>query len=83
LHPQDARAYLNADIYRLRIAVAGEGWSAQLENALASAEPGQTVPVTAYVTAGAGATASAVVTLQATSESDPTKSATATFTVRR
>ena len=83
LHPQDARAHLNADIYRLRISVAGEGWTAELQNALASAEPGQSVPVTAFITAGAGAAASAVVTVQATSESDPTKTATARFTVRR
>jgi M6 family metalloprotease-like protein len=83
LHPQDARAHLNADIYRLRVSVAGEGWSAQLQNALVVAEPGQKLPVTAYLTAGDGAAGSAVVTLQATSESDPTKSATVAFTVRR
>jgi len=82
LHPQDARVYLGADLYRLRVSVAGEGWNARLQNALVAAQPGETTQVMAYVTPGPGAAASAVVTLQATSESDPSKTATARFTVR-
>lgn len=83
LHPQDARRHLNADIYRLRISVAGNGWTALLQNALATAEPGQTVPVSAFVTASEGAAATALVTIVATSESDPSRIATAQFSVRR
>ena len=38
LHPQDANAYLNNDIYRLSVSVEGQGWSAQLPNALCGGE---------------------------------------------
>jgi M6 family metalloprotease-like protein len=52
LHPRDARAYLDRDIYRLSVSVDQPGWSARLRNALT-----------------------------ATSESDPTKTATAKWVV--
>jgi M6 family metalloprotease-like protein len=76
LHPQDAAAYLDNDVYRLAVSVEGKGWFAQLRNALAAVKFGasQTVPV--YVTAAPVSAASAKVALTAQSESDPTKSAT-------
>ena len=82
LQPQDARAYLGSDIYRLQVSVAGEGWNARLQNALVAAQPGESTQVMAYVTPGPQAAGSAVVTLTATSESDPSRTATARFTVR-
>jgi M6 family metalloprotease-like protein len=79
LHPQDERAYLHNDIYRLSTTVSGSGWSARLYNNLTTAPFGGTASVPVYVTAGTAA--SATVTLTATSVSDPTKTATATCVV--
>jgi M6 family metalloprotease-like protein len=80
LHPQDARAYTNADVYRLSVSVEGDGWSAQLTNALAAVPFGEAVPVTVFVTPGRGA---GTVTLHASSESDPSRSATVVWQVTR
>ncbi|MGH7507071.1 MAG: M6 family metalloprotease domain-containing protein, partial [Longimicrobiales bacterium] len=79
-HPQDARAYVDSDVYRLSVSVEGEGWSAQLPNALAAVPFGEDAPVTVYVTPGTGG---GTVTLQATSESDPSKSANVAWEVAR
>jgi len=68
--------YLDQDIYRLSVRVEGAGWDAQLRNALATAKFGETVKIPVYIrklTADAGI---ARIILTATSESDPTKSAT-------
>jgi hypothetical protein len=78
LHPQDERAYLHNDIYRLAASVQGSGWSAQLYNNLTTAAFGQTVQVPVYVTRTAAHAGHATVTLTATSVSDPTKTASAT-----
>jgi len=67
--------YLTGDVYNLSVSTSGEGWSAQLRNALATAKFGDTVQVPVYFTRGAGAGS---VTLTATSASDPSKSASAT-----
>ncbi|KPK77544.1 MAG: hypothetical protein AMJ79_02825 [Phycisphaerae bacterium SM23_30] len=82
LHPQDANAYLNWDIYRLSISVDSPGWSVQLQNELAAVKFGDAKTVPVYVTRESGSASSATVTLKATSESDPTKTTTATFTVK-
>jgi hypothetical protein len=74
LHPQDATAFLNSDVYRLSASASGTGWTAHLKNALATAKFGETVQVPVYVDKAAGASATGSVTLNATSESDPTKS---------
>jgi len=81
LHPQDVTAYLNNDIYRLAVSVDGQGWSAQLQNALAALKFGDSKTVPVYVTRVPGSAASAEVTLKAVSESDPTKTTTATCIV--
>ena len=78
LHPQDASAYLNSDIYRLSASTSATGWEAHLKNALATAKFGETVQVPVYIAKAAGAAASGSVTLTATSESDPTKTMSAT-----
>jgi hypothetical protein len=83
IHPADVNAYLKSDVYRLSASVEGRGWTAQMLNGLASVEFGASRQVAVYVTHGAGADASAKVTLKAVSESDPTKSATATATIAR
>lgn len=81
LHPQDAAAYLDCDIYRLSVSVDGQGWTAQLQNELAAVKFGDSKKVSVYVTRAPGSAPSAAVTLKASSESDPKKITTATFTV--
>jgi M6 family metalloprotease-like protein len=76
LHPQDTRPYLTNDVYRLSVTAEGQGWSASLPNALATASAGDSAPVTVHVTRGSGAGS---VTLRAVSESDPSKSASVTW----
>jgi hypothetical protein len=71
VHPQDATAFLQSDVYRLRASASGTGWTAQLRNEFATAKFGETIQVPVYVTKGSG---SGSVTLQATSESDPSQS---------
>jgi hypothetical protein len=78
LHPDDATAYLSSDLYRLSVSVEGEGWSARLLNALVAVEAGGSRSVTVYVSPGAEASEGAAVTLSATSETDPSKTASAT-----
>lgn len=81
LHPQDAVAYLNNDIYRLSVSMEGQGWSAQIQNALVAVKFGDSKTVPVYVTRIPGSAASATVTLKAWSESDPTMTAVATCQV--
>ncbi len=83
LHWRDFNESLSSDIYRLSVAVEGQGWSAQLRNALAAVKFGQSQPVSVFVGREAGSATSARVILRATSESDPSQTATATFMVRR
>ena len=78
VHPQDASAYLNNDIYRLSASATGTGWNAYLKNAFASAKFGDSVKVPVYIEKGTG---SGTVTLKATSESDPSKTASAVCTL--
>jgi M6 family metalloprotease-like protein len=81
LHLQDTARYVDSDIYRLSVSVEGAGWSAQLQNALATAKFGQSVSIPVYVTPGSAP--SATVTVTATSESDPNAKATTSFAVGR
>lgn len=77
LHPQDAKAYLNQDIYRLSVEVEGPGCSAQLRNALVAVKFGESIPVPVYLARnGNGSTVRVV--LKAQSESDPSKHASST-----
>ncbi len=82
LHWRDFNAYLTSDIYRLSVSVEGQGWSAQLQNALAAVKFGESQSVPVFVSHAVGSAASATVTLKAVSESDPTKVATAKCTVK-
>lgn len=83
LHPSDANTHLESDIYRLAVSIDGEGWSAQLLNALAAVEFGGSQTVTVYVSRESGSSATAAVTLMATSESDPSKTATTSVQISR
>jgi len=75
-HPEDVSAYLKGDVYRLSAKVNGKDWAVSLPNALTTANAGQQVTVPVYAKAGSGPLAK--ITLTAKSESDPTKTATAT-----
>jgi hypothetical protein len=81
LHPQDATAFLNQDIYRLSVSVEGKGWSAQLKNALAAVKFGESTTVPVYLSVARGTTGPATVTLKAKSESDPAETAKSTMVV--
>jgi M6 family metalloprotease-like protein len=81
LHPQDAAAYLASDIYRLSVSIEGQGWSADLLNALAAVRFGESQTVPVRITRTAKASETAKVTLMAVSESDPAARRVATATL--
>ena len=83
LHWRDFNDYLTSDIYRLSVSVEGEGWSAKLLNTLDALKFGKSKSIPVYVSHEKASSSSATVTLQAISESDPTKAATAKFTVKK
>ena len=82
LHKTDVTPYVAFDIYRLKVAVEGDGWSAVLPNEFAAVGFGKSQPVGVYVARGPKAATTAKVTLTATSESDKTKTVSVTYTVR-
>jgi M6 family metalloprotease-like protein len=73
--------YLNGDVYRVKATVDGRGWSVDVPNALATAQFGGHVQVPVYAKKTGSGPHVATVRLTATSESDPSKKATATCTV--
>ncbi|KAF6805161.1 m6 family metalloprotease domain-containing protein [Colletotrichum musicola] len=82
-HPEDVSAFLESDVYRLSAEVEGAGWRVQVPNALFAARFGETKTAHVWAAAAADAADEAVVTLRATSESDPSVAATATCKVVR
>jgi hypothetical protein len=82
-HPEDVRAFLTSDVYRLSATVSGTGYRVVLPNALATTGFQTTTNVTVNVGATPTAATTGTVTLRATSESDPTKTSTAICTVNR
>jgi hypothetical protein len=69
------------DIYRLSVPADNAGWSAHLQNALVAVKPGSSVPIDVYVVPANDAGRAAVITLNARSESDSSKTAAATCQV--
>ena len=65
------------------MSVQGAGWAAQIQNALATVPFGGTQTVPVFVSKTANAADSAIVTVRAASESDPTKKAVTTYVVRK
>lgn len=80
-HPQNVTPHVGYDIYRLSVAVDGKGWSAGLTNALAAVRFGESATVPVFLARSDGAAGTARLILRAQSESDPTKTATATYQV--
>ena len=83
LHPENASRYLDSDIYRISVSVQGAGWAAQIQNALAAVPFGGKHSVPVFLSKTANAADSAVVTVRAASESDPTKKAVTTYVVKK
>ncbi|KID92691.1 mucin [Metarhizium guizhouense ARSEF 977] len=75
--------HVGFDIYRLQAEVKGKGWRTEVPNALVAAQFGETVVANIAVGATANADDVGVVTLTATSESDPEARATARCEVRK
>lgn len=82
-HPSDAIPYLNSDVYRLSVSVEGEGWSAKLLNSLAAIKAEYSQPITVYVSAEENSAYEATLTLNAVSESNPSKAAEASVKISR
>ncbi|KAK2015515.1 M6 family metalloprotease domain-containing protein [Colletotrichum eremochloae] len=76
-HPEDVSAFLDSDVYRLSAGVEGAGWRVELPNALVAAKFGEVKSARVSVGAASDASELAVVTLKATSESDPSVVASA------
>ena len=81
-HTKDVSTFANNDIYRLSVTVDGSGWSAALPSALVSVPFGGSVPAQLFVSRTASSSKAATITVTATSETDPTKRATAQYTWR-
>jgi M6 family metalloprotease-like protein len=77
-HPEDVSGYLGGDVYRLSATVDGRGWAISVPNQLASADFGRSVQVPVHARQDSSGARIARVNLTATSESDPTKTQTAT-----
>ncbi|MFI9239201.1 M6 family metalloprotease domain-containing protein [Streptomyces sp. NPDC053079] len=82
-HPGTVAPDLSSDVYRLSATASGRGWSAWLPSRLTAAAAGATVPVDVAVTAKPGAERSGKVTLTARSESDPSRTAEATCSLKK
>ncbi|WP_344239525.1 M6 family metalloprotease domain-containing protein [Kribbella hippodromi] len=76
--PDEVAPYLKGDVYRLSAKVNGNDWPIALPNALATANAGEQITVPVYTKPGRSPIAK--ITLTATSESNPTKTSTATCT---
>ncbi|HET9425332.1 MAG TPA: hypothetical protein VFO55_08180 [Gemmatimonadaceae bacterium] len=83
VHPRRRDAAFDGDVYRLSATVEGEGWSVDLASALVAVPFGASSDIPVYVRRKNTASSSAVVTVRAASESDPTKVATAFHRISR
>jgi hypothetical protein len=81
LHPVDVTTYVGHDIFRLSVAVEGQGWTTDLQNALVAVPFGATLHIPVYITRTSGRARPARITLTAVSESDPSKRASVSVAV--
>ena len=73
----------NSDIYRLRVKIEGEGWNATLLNSLTSIAAGDSDKIPVYIGHDSKCSLSAKVLFTVCSESDPSKSVTSHFIIRK
>ncbi|WP_346767594.1 M6 family metalloprotease domain-containing protein [Knoellia koreensis] len=78
--PEDVTQYLGNDVYRLSATTTSAGWQVNLPNALTTAKAGETVTVPVHALASGDGTRPGKIVLTATSESDPSRTSTATCT---
>jgi hypothetical protein len=83
IHPRARPEVFNNDLFRFTATVEGSGWSVDTDYPFYAMPPGLTLPYAVAARHNNSASATAKITLRAVSESDPSKSATATITVRR
>ncbi len=76
-HPQDVSAFTGSDLYRISATATATGWTTFLPATVVSAKFGQTVPVQVFAKRAPGTRPGTQIRVTVTSESDPTKSATA------
>lgn len=79
--PEDVNAYINSDVYRIVATTSNSGWTTFLPKTVVTAKNGQAAQVQVFAKRPPGASAGTKITVTAKSESDPTKSATATCRV--
>ena len=77
-HPEDVSAYVNSDVYRISATATGTGWTTFLPTTVVAAKFGQVIPVQVYASRAAGTRPGTQIRVTVTSESDPTKTSTAT-----
>ncbi len=71
VHPLDVSSNTDADIYRLKISVNGEGWDAALLHEVVCVKNGEELEIPVYYGKTSDNAGKATITLTATSESDP------------
>lgn len=82
VHKNADEGALSHDIFRLSAEVSGNGWDAQLLNALASLKPGESQQIPVFVSYDNNSSRRATVTLRVQSESDPSKTTVSSYTIR-
>jgi hypothetical protein len=75
--------FSDADVYRISATIEGDGWAVALPNALAAVKNSQSQTVSVALNRGTGKTANnATLTVTATCESDPTKTAKVVYKLK-
>jgi hypothetical protein len=80
-HPANVATYVGHDVYRLSVGVEGQGWTADLQNALVAVPFGGSLEIPVYITRPSGSAGPARVTMTAVSESDSLKRASVSVAV--
>jgi M6 family metalloprotease-like protein len=81
IHPRDIKENTDIDVYRLKVTVEGSGVEAGIVNELACIRNGDSAEIPVYYGSTEGRKGKAIITLTATSESDPSKSASESFKI--
>ena len=81
IHPQDVKGNTDADIYRLTLSVDGEGWEAGLLQEIVCVRNGKESIIPVYYGKQNENAGKAIITLMATSESNPEVSSEYSITV--
>jgi M6 family metalloprotease-like protein len=83
IHPRWRQPAFESDVYRLTATVDGNGWSVDTDYNFSAVPAGSSRPFRVAARHTNSASPTAKITLRAVSESDPTKVATASVTLRR